>query len=59
MNTELTIKQRESLKALCDRYHVEFKPEEFHPHFSLPSGYVAGWVGPIFVGCSPDGAISS
>jgi hypothetical protein len=48
-----------SLVALCTRYKVEFNPEGYKPAFDLPDGYVAGWVGPIYVRCSPEGAISS
>jgi hypothetical protein len=55
----LTPEQEAALRDLCDRYKVEFDPTNFHPRFDLPAGYAAGWVGPIYVGCSPEGAISS
>ena len=51
--------QQAALQALCDRYKVAFSAENFHAQFDLPAGYVAGWAGPIYVGCSPDGDISS
>lgn len=55
----MTPQQREALQRLCERYKVPFDPGAFAPRFDLPAGYVAGWVGPIFVGCSPEGRISS
>lgn len=55
----MTDEQVTALTALCERYRVEFSADNFRPSYSLPDGYVAGWVGPIFVGCSPDGRISS
>lgn len=55
----MTPQQEEALRALCGRYHVEFSPENFRYAFGLPKGYVAGQVGPIYVGCDPDGRISS
>jgi len=55
----MTDAQRNALTNLCDRYSVPFKEEEFHPQFDLPDDYVAGWVGPIYVGCDAEGAISS
>jgi hypothetical protein len=56
--------QRLALQSLCSRYKVEFKEEHYRPQFDLPPGYVAGWLGgvdagKIFVGCSPEGSISS
>lgn len=51
--------QKTALTELCARYHVEFVESDFKGTFELPSGYVAGWVGPIYVGCSPEGEISS
>lgn len=56
---KMTEAQREALAALCERYDVEFDPDAFGPGFGLPSGYVAGQVGPIYVGCDPEGQISS
>jgi hypothetical protein len=55
----LTDAQERSLRALCQRYRVEFTPAGFHRRFDLPSEYVAGWVGPIYVGCDAEGRISS
>jgi hypothetical protein len=55
----VTPAQIAALEYLCERYKVPFDPGAFHPRFDLPDGYVAGWVGPIYVGCAPDGAISS
>lgn len=64
----MTTAQIAALTDLCDRYKVPFDPEAFHTQFDLPPGYVAGWVGQpdfagnpgsIYVGCSPEGEISS
>ena len=55
----MTDKQREALADLCRRYDVEFDETSYHPQPDLPAGYVAGRVGPIYVGCDPEGAISS
>jgi hypothetical protein len=55
----MTGKQEEALRALCERFSVPFNAEDFRPRFDLPKGYVAGQVGPIYVGCAPDGRISS
>ena len=51
--------QRQALTALAERYNVEINDDNFRPTFDLPAGYVAGWVGPIYVGVSPEGRISS
>ncbi len=51
--------QRVALEALCDRFHAEFDESLYGPAWDLPSGWVSGWVGPIYVGCDPDGVISS
>ena len=51
--------QTDALRALCERYHCDYVPSEFRPVFGLPAGYVAGWAGPIYVGCDPEGRISS
>jgi hypothetical protein len=65
---QLTLLQEASLSAICERYHVEYHPLHYRPSFDLPEGYVAGWVGgveiqaehpTIYVGCSPEGIISS
>jgi hypothetical protein len=55
----MTDAQRNALTALCERYHVPFSEDAFRYAFGLPAGYVAGQVGPIYVGCDPDGRISS
>lgn len=71
----LTEKQESALRNICERYHVDFNPEHYPPGWDLPPGYVNGWVGgithstkfssvtgdkvTIFIGCSPDGEISS
>jgi hypothetical protein len=55
----MTPQQEEALRALCGRFNAEFKPEDFRYAFGLPKGYVAGQVGPIYVGCDPNGQISS
>lgn len=56
----MTNEQAASLLALSERYGVPFDPWSFAVSpFDLPPGYVAGWVGPLYVGCSPDGAVSS
>ena len=51
--------QRAALQRLCDGYNVPFDEANYMPTFDLPSGYVAGWVGPIYVGCDTEGVISS
>lgn len=66
----LTDAQTEKLQILCDRYKVEFHPDDYQPAFDLPDGWVAGWVGgplhagvesagfnvkTIYVGVSPEG----
>jgi hypothetical protein len=61
---EITPAQRDALTALCDRFHTRYRPEDYRPAFDLPKGWVAGWVGgrdarTIYVGCDPDGRISS
>ncbi len=55
----MTPAQEVALRRLCENYKVPFDPKEYHPKFDLPPGYVAGWVGPIYVGCDADGRISS
>jgi hypothetical protein len=56
--------QARALFALCERYGVVYDPAHYWRDSSLPAGYVSGWVGGpserrLFVGCSPEGAISS
>lgn len=61
----MTEAQRTALTELCQRFHAPFSEDDFRPAFDLPAGYVAGWVkdasgaGRIYVGCSPDGRVSS
>lgn len=55
----MTAEQEAALRALCERFSVEFSADNFRHPFDLPAGYVAGVVGPIYVGCAPDGRISS
>lgn len=54
-----TVKQLVAVRALCKRYNVEFKGENYVKQFDLPDDYVAGWVGPIYIGCDSEGRISS
>ena len=55
----MTPAQELALRALAARYGVPFSADDFRHPFDLPAGYVAGWVGPIYVGCDPTGRISS
>ncbi len=56
----MTVQQRQALRELCERYRVPFAESTFEINaYGLPPGFVAGWVGPIYVGCSPNGEISS
>lgn len=55
----MTEAQEAALRDLCARYKVTFDPDNYHPTFDLPTGYVAGWVSNLYVGCDPDGRISS
>ena len=55
----MTEQQRAALTRLCERSNVLFDPEAYRPAFDLPSGWLAGWVGPIYVGVSPEGEVSS
>ena len=55
-------KQREALRDLASRYKVEFDETKFivfSKDRSMMPGWAEGWVGPIYVGCSPEGAIHS
>ena len=51
--------QRMALMDLCARFNVPFNPGNYHHPFDLPDGWVAGRVGPIYVGVDPEGRISS
>lgn len=62
----MTDAQELALRRLCDRYNVKFHVDDYTPQFDLPEGYVAGWIGglqsirrTLYVGCSPEGEISS
>lgn len=55
----MTDEQRDALTDLCGRYKVAFEPRSYGPALDLPPGYVTGWVGPILVGVSPEGEVSS
>ena len=60
----MTPKQVQALSDLCERYKVPFHEKDYWPQFDLPRGYVAGWIGgndhrKLYVGCDPDGRISS
>jgi hypothetical protein len=64
----LTSLQEVALSSLCERFHVPYSPDHYPPTFELPEGYVAGFLGgpaiqdehpTIYVGCSPEGMISS
>lgn len=54
-----TAAQVDSLARLCGRYSVVFNPAAYRQPADLPAGWVAGWVGPVYVGCDPEGRISS
>lgn len=58
--------QEAALRRLTEeRYDGKFRPEDFAPAFDLPDGWVAGWINSstatraLYVGCDPDGVISS
>lgn len=53
--------QERALLRLCEDRDtpIPYEPYQYRPAFDLPDGYVAGWVGPIYVGCDPEGRISS
>jgi hypothetical protein len=55
----LTAAQHKRLRQACADYAAEYDPANYQPTFDLPTGWVAGWVGPIYVGCSPEGDIHS
>ena len=58
--SQLTPAQRKALSELSERYEVPFDPSSFYSSpLDLKPGWVGGWIGPVFVGCSPDGEISS
>ena len=55
----MTKEQEATLRCLCDGYKVTFDAADYHPQFDLPTGYVAGWVGTIYIGVAPNGDASS
>lgn len=55
---DMTLRQALALVALATRYHVPIYLPDFRSGFGMP-GYVVGQVGPIYVGVSPEGDISS
>ena len=55
----MTDEQRAALVELTERFNVPFDPDNYRPTFDLPSDWVAGWVGPIYVGVDPEGRVSS
>lgn len=52
-------KQREALAELAERYNVTYFEEQFGPAFDQPEGWVAGWVGTLWVHVSPEGVVKS
>jgi hypothetical protein len=56
----MTDKQAEAINSLAERYHTSVNLNDFiYQPFDLPKGYVAGQVGPIYIGVCPEGQISS
>ena len=55
----MTPLQHKALRALAERYSVDYETCRFVSGFDLPDGWVHGWVGPIYVGCSPEGEVHS
>ena len=55
----LTVAQYVALHKLCARYETPFDPTQFTPAFGSPEGWVLGQVGPLTVGCDPNGRIHS
>lgn len=51
----MTAAQRETIAQLAEGFGVPVDPDTFIGRFDLPDGWVAGWVGPIYVGISPEG----
>jgi len=54
-----TIAQYAVLTRRCEQLGVVFDFDSYRPAFDLPAGYLAGWLGTIYVGIAPDGAVSS
>ena len=57
--TMLTLEQEHAIQRKCRDYGVAYIPGHYQPAFDLPDGWVAGWIGPIYVGVSPEGGIHS
>ena len=64
----MTSKQIAALRAIVERYGGTYDSTDFPASGGLeglPDGYVSGWVknglgeNRIYIGCSPEGAISS
>jgi hypothetical protein len=55
----LTLDQERAIQGKSRDYKVAYEPTTFAPAFDLPDGWVAGWIGPIYVGVSPEGHIHS
>lgn len=54
--------QRKALSDLAARYKVDFDESKFFVYkedSSMMPNWAEGWVGPIYVGCSPEGSIHS
>lgn len=54
--------QRNALSNLASRYNVNFDESKFFVYkadSTMMPGWAEGWVGPIYVGCSPTGEIHS
>ncbi len=55
----MTDAQVARLVALCRGYGVPFREDDYHlcgeRSISSPEGWVEGYVGPVFVGVSPEG----
>ena len=62
MSNKMNDKQREALRNLAFRYNVDFDESKFRVYkqdSTMMPGWAEGWVGPIYVGCSPEGQIHS
>lgn len=61
-NQQMNDKQREALRDLASRYNVDFDESKFFVYkasSTMMPLWAEGWVGPIYVGCSPEGQIHS
>ena len=59
LNPNMNDVQRLRLARQCAGKGVPFDENTFHPQFDLPPGYVAGWIGDVYIGIDEEGAISS